>query len=323
VINHARLGQARSPSGLMHLKPRNLLGLFYVGLGLVVTAVSLFLSASGVLALWLVGQVLLALALVQWFVLLHECGHETLFRSKWIHVYVGHLAAFFSGIPFHNWKRIHAKHHKWTGWQDLDPTTETLVPRELGRFEKTLANVCWKFWIPLFAVIYRVNNFWNAPRLKKIFPKKTDRRQLLWNIVILATVYVALLFVVGFGQFVRLTGVGILLSLMFQEWIILSQHTHIPMGLSHGEKVAPYPAIEQEPFTRSLTFPRWFSSNILLNMDAHELHHMYPFVPAYHLRRIDQPTQNLFGWWRWILAAKRVPGEVFLFHNRDETGLNL
>ena len=322
-MNHPRLSQARSPSGLMHLKPRNLLGFLYVGLGLVVTAVSLFLSASGVFALWLVGQVLLAIALVQWFVLLHECGHETLFRSKWIHVYVGHFAAFFSGIPFHNWKRIHAKHHKWTGWQDIDPTTETLVPRELSRFEKILANVCWKFWIPLFAVIYRVNNFWNALRLKKIFPKKNHRRQLLWNIVILATVYVALLFVVGFGRFVRLAGVGILLSLMFQEWIILSQHTHIPMGLSHGEKVAPYPAIEQEPFTRSLTFPRWFSSNILLNMDAHELHHMYPFVPAYHLRRIDQPTQNLFGWWRWILAAKRVPGEVFLFHNRDETGLNL
>jgi fatty acid desaturase len=288
-----------------------------------VTAVALYLSVSGGRVGWLVGQVLLALALVQWFVLLHECGHETLFRSKWIHVYVGHLAAFFSGIPFHCWKRIHAKHHKWTGWQDLDPTTETLVPRELGRFEKMLANFCWSYWIPLFAVIYRVNNFWNVPRLIGIFREKKRRRQLLWNIAILGASYVVLLWVVGVGQFVRVAGVGILLSLMFQEWIILSQHTHIPMRLSRGQKVAPYPAIEQEPFTRSLEFPRWFSSSFLLNMDAHELHHMYPFVPAYHLRRVEQPTQNVFGWWRWILAAKRVPGEVFLFHNRDETGLNL
>ena len=127
-MNHARLNQVRSPSGLIHLKPRNLLGALYVAFGMGVTAVALYLSASGNLAGWLIGQLLLALTLVQWFVLLHECGHETLFRSRRVHGWIGHFVSFFALIPFHSWKWIHGKHHKWTGWQDLDPTTQSLVP---------------------------------------------------------------------------------------------------------------------------------------------------------------------------------------------------
>ena len=74
---------------------------------------------------------MLALALVQWFAVLHECGHETLFRGKRANSIVGQVAGFFALIPFYNWKRVHARHHKWTGWQDVDPTTAALVPREL------------------------------------------------------------------------------------------------------------------------------------------------------------------------------------------------
>jgi fatty acid desaturase len=287
------------------------------------TALSLVLSASETIVVWLLGQGLLAFALLQWFVLLHECGHKTLFRSKWIHRWLGHLAAFFAVIPFHSWKKVHAMHHKWTGWQDLDPTTESLVPRELGRFEKLLTNFCWKYGIPLFAVIYRVNNFWNLPRLNRMFRRPTVRLRIVSNIALLALAYAVTVWLVGFGQLIRLCGLGLLLSLMLQEWLILSQHTHIPQQLSHGRDVQPYTAVEQEPFTRSLRFPGWFSISVLINVDAHELHHMYPFVPAYHLHRITYATENAFGWWQWLRTAKRIPGEVFLFQNRNETGFDV
>jgi len=28
-------------------------------------------------------------------------------------------------------------------------------------------------------------------------------------------------------------------------------------------------------------------------------------------------------WWRWLVKAKRVPGEVFLFQDRDLSGYDL
>jgi fatty acid desaturase len=113
------------PAELTHLRPSNKAGVVVAGQSILLTAAALWLSSRPVTPLWLAGQLLLALALVQWFAILHECGHETLFRTRALHLPLGHLAAFFSLIPFYNWKRVHARHHKWTGWQDVDPTTHS------------------------------------------------------------------------------------------------------------------------------------------------------------------------------------------------------
>lgn len=309
-------------SELLHLKPRNAMGLIFVTGCVGLTAVSVFLSTMDSRLNWLSGQILLSVALIQWFALLHEAGHQTLFRARLLNNLVGHLASIFSGIPFDSWRRVHNKHHVWTGWQDLDLTTAPLVPRKLRQFEKVLVNICWKFWIPLFSVLYRLNNFWNIPRLAGEFPKQHLRR-MTWNILALLAVYSVLAYLIGFSQLLRLFGFGFLISLVFQDPLLLSQHTHVPQNLSFGNKVSPFPAAQQEAFTRSLKFPSWFSICVLINFDSHELHHMYVQVPGYYLGRIDYIPQNQVHWWRWIAMAKRVPGEVFLFQNRWQSGLNL
>lgn len=310
------------PATLKHLKASNLSGALYTGVCLATTALALFLATRSNLALWFAGQLLLAFGLLQWFSLLHECGHETLFRTRRLNTPVGHLAAFFSMIPFYNWKRVHGRHHKWTGWQDVDPTTSSLVPRALGRAERLLVNVAWRWWLPLFSVIYRINNYWNLPRLWTLFRSPAERRRLARHAFLLLAVYALLVIVLGPGALLRAVGLGLLLSLIAEDLLLLSQHTHIPQNLSHGEAVRPFPTIEQEVFTRSLKFPSWLSA-WLVNVDAHELHHMYPFVPGYRLKAIDYPTENEIGWWRWVRGAKRLPGEIFLFHNRYESGADI
>ena len=311
-----------TPSDLTHLRPSDAAGSAVILVAASATALALALSMRAELWLWLAGQVILAVALVQWFAILHECGHETLFRSRRVHGVIGQIAGFFSLIPFYNWKRVHGRHHKWTGWQDVDPTTATLVPRELSRAERVLVNVCWRFWIPLFSVLYRINNFWNWPRLRSLFEKSEDRRRLAASSIGLVVVYVAIVVLVGPAALLRLIGLGVLLSLVAEDLLLLSQHTHIPQQLSHGEPVRPFPTIEQEVFTRSLVFPRWLSA-LLLHIDAHELHHMYPFVPGYRLGGIAYETENEIGVWTWVRRARAMPGELFLFHNRLETGADI
>jgi fatty acid desaturase len=311
-----------SPAALTHLRASDAAGLAVAGPCIALTAVGVFLSTRTNPLTWLAGQLLLALALVQWFALLHECGHETLFRTRALHAPLGHLAAFFSMIPFHNWKRVHGRHHKWTGWQDIDPTTASLVPRELSRAERVLVNVCWKYWVPLFSVIYRVNNFWNWPRLKTLFVRAEDRRRLALHMLGLVTAYALVIALVGPSTFLRLCGLAVVLSLVAEDLLLLSQHTHIPQNVSGGAEVRPFPTIEQEVFTRSLVFPRWLSA-LLLHIDAHELHHMYPFVPGYRLAGIAYATENEIGCWTWIRRARALPGEVFLFQNRLETGADI
>ena len=315
-------GAAPTPAELVHLRPTDRAGALVAGQAIVLTTIALWFSVQPRWALWLFGQALLTIALVQWFALLHECGHETLFRTKRFHTPLGYVAAFFSLIPFYNWKRVHGRHHKWTGWQDVDPTTAALVPRPLGRAERLLVNICWKFWIPLFAVLYRLNNFWNWPRLKELFANPTERRRLAVDMIGLLATYGAVMALAGPALLFRTVGLALLATLVVEDLLLLSQHTHVPQQVSHGEPVRPFPAIEQEVFTRSLVVPRWLSA-LLLHIDAHELHHMYPFVPGYKLSAIVYDTENEIDCWTWIRRARALPGEVFLFQNRLETGADI
>ncbi len=307
------------PIDLRHLRPSNAAGAaaFAVVAGL--TAFGLGLVVQRQFVPWAAGQLLLALAFVQWFVVLHECGHDTLFRTRRLHSLVGHVAGFFSGIPYACWTRVHGRHHRWTGWQDLDPTTESLVPRARGRFERIAVNVCWKFSIPLFSIVYRVENYWRLDRLVRLFPSAHDRHRLVRDSLGLAAVYAIAIAVIGPLTLIETIGPALLLSLVAEDVLLLSQHTHIPQNISHGEKVRPFPAIQQEAFTRSLRLPTPVST-LLLHFDAHELHHMYPFLPGYRLHRVTYAPHNEVGCWRWIRLAKRVPGEVFLFQNRTDSG---
>jgi omega-6 fatty acid desaturase (delta-12 desaturase) len=311
-----------SPAVLVHLRPQDRLGWAFTGLVTAETAAGIALSTSPVVGLWLSGQGVLAFALVQWFVLLHECGHGTLFATRRWNTFVGHVAGLFALIPFGVWQRIHGRHHRWTGWQDVDPTTEALAPRPLTRLERAIVNTCWRAWIPLFAALYRAGNFWNVPRLVRLFPDRATRRALLLELAVFAAVVAAIVFAIGPDVALGLGGLATLLAFIAQEVLIVSQHTHVPMSLSHGEPVAPYRAIEQEVFTRSLRLPRWLS-RLVLHFDAHELHHMYPFVPGYWLDRVPYVPMNEVVWWRWIPAARAVPGEVFFFQNRDGSGFDV
>jgi acyl-lipid omega-6 desaturase (Delta-12 desaturase) len=286
------------------------------------TASGVWLSLLSGPALWIAGQVLTAAALLHWFVLLHECGHETLFHSRRWHRVVGPIAGALSLIPFACWTRVHARHHKWTGWQDLDPTTAALVPRERSRASRALVNVCWRLWIPLFSCVYRIENYWNIARLWTIFPDPKERRAIRTGLVTLLAVYAAVLTLAGPAICLRAGGLAVLLSFVAEDVLLLSQHTHVPQHVSHGASVRPYPAPEQEIFTRSLRLPRWASA-WLLHFDAHELHHMYPFVPGYHLRDIGYQPLHEIGWWQWVRGAKQLPGEVLLFQNREESGWEL
>lgn len=314
---------AQEGTAHVHLKPTDLLGFLYFFLALGLTGVAIYLSLLPHLAVWLAGQVLLSLALLQWFCVLHEAGHKTLFRTGWLNKTAGYVAGFFALIPFDCWKLVHARHHRWTGWQDLDATTATLVPRELHWLERAVVNACWMLSLPLFSTVYRLSNYWLLPRLFRYFSRTRQRVRLTLNIVGYLAAYGLLIWIVGPVPLLQITGLALFLTLAMQDPLILSQHTHIPMQLSDGKPVTPFTPKEQEVFTRSLLFPLWFSRWILINLDAHELHHVHTSVPGYYLHALGRDTQNGVAWWKWLWAAKRVRGDVLLFQNRNQTGFDL
>lgn len=305
------------------LRPTNGLGALHAFGALVVTALALTLSRAESAGIWFVGQVLFAVAFVKWFTLLHEAGHNTLFASRVWNTIVGRCASVVAVVPYSSWKAIHRMHHKWAGWQDKDPTTTSLVPRRLGGFERMAIRVAWVCWLPLFSVLYRVQSFWHLPRLFQLFDDPRTKRVFVLDVLGLLLFYGVCAVLVGPRQLLQLVGLGYFLGFAWMDVIMLSQHTHIPLRLANGADVKPIPAPEQAPYTRSLWFSQWFSIGVLSGFDAHELHHVYPFVPGPRLREIPWTPPNEASGWAWTRAAKAVPADVFLFQNRNTSGLSL
>ena len=148
------------------LLPSDAVGFAYCAFAAIITASAGLLSIEPLGISWLIGQLLFALAFLEWFFILHEAGHRTLFRRRLPNLLVGTIAGVFALIPFSAWRHIHARHHVWTGWQDMDATTATLVPRPLARWERMVINFAWRTGLPLFSVLYRVQNYWSPHRLR-------------------------------------------------------------------------------------------------------------------------------------------------------------
>ncbi len=310
-------------ASVSRLRPRDVEGALHILIALSLTAAAIWLSLRSSSALWFVGQIVFATAFVKWFSLLHEAGHHTLFATRSLDTLAGHLASVFTVLPYASWKAIHRMHHKWTGYQDKDPTTSSLVPRPLGALERGAINLAWRAWLPLFSVLYRAQSFWHLPRLYRLFPDNRARRAFVFNTIILLAFYGACAVLVGPSLLLRLFGLGLWIGFAWMDVIMLSQHTHIPLELSQGADVTPIPAPEQAPYTRSLRFSHFVSTFVLTGFDAHEMHHVFPFVPGPRLREIPWTPPNEAPAWAWIRAAKAVPAEVFLFQNRKTSGLSI
>lgn len=315
--------QRRATRSCDNLHPSDVVGAMFLAIAIGATFLGLWLSGSDTVLSWLAGQAILAVALLQWLILLHEAGHLSLFRTRSFNVAVGHLAGCLALIPFASWRRVHGLHHVWTGWQDKDPTTAALTPKERGRLQIAAVDIAWRWGIPLFSVVYRLSNYWNLPRLFRLFPSSGQRRAIALNVFVLLGLYFGAAWLLGFEALLQLAGLAIAASLALQDPLILSQHTHIPQPVSDGLRVEPLSGEGQQRYTRSLRFPSWFAHWVLINFNAHELHHRFVSVPGYRLRLLSQEQPNEVHWWTWLRAAKRLRGSVFLFGNRQQSGFEL
>lgn len=285
------------------------------------TVASVLISLSYNPWIWFFGQVLFGFSVLQWFVLLHDFGHNYFFKSSRLNWIFGYFSSLFCLVPFAPWKWIHSQHHTWTGWHDLDPTQESTIPTEASPLKNTLANWSWRLGLPTLTLAFSFKNFWNLPRLFKLFPDPAKRFHFLFSILFIVLVFFS--FAKWVPSFFHLWGLGYLIFLIISDPLLISQHVHIPQKFSQGSAVNPFSVKEQDQFTRTLIFPHWVSRYILLSFDRHTLHHVVPRLACYHLDGLDYQFSTSIHWKEWLVKAKQTPAEILLFSNNKETGLNL
>ena len=56
-----------------------------------------------------------AFFLVRIFIIQHDCGHQSFFKSKKLNNFIGTVCSVFSSLPYKYWAKVHNHHHGHTG----------------------------------------------------------------------------------------------------------------------------------------------------------------------------------------------------------------
>ena len=89
--------------------------------------------------------VLIVLLMSRSFSLMHDCGHQSLFRSKTANRIAAFALSIIHGIPHHPWSRGHAFHHKYNGNWDRYRGPSALTTREKYEQKNSASKAVYRF----------------------------------------------------------------------------------------------------------------------------------------------------------------------------------
>jgi fatty acid desaturase len=210
----------------------------------------------------------------------------------------------------------------WVGWVDKDPTTRGVLGPLPPPLLQRLLNVCWKFWIPVFSLVFGVTVFWNLRHVAAVAPSPQQRRRTLFSILFVSMACAGL-FVVAGAHLLAVWPAAFLCYLSIADPILLSQHVHIPLQRADGADVVPFSPAKQDQFSRTIVLPGWVAKWVFFQLTTHGVHHAHPQVAHYDIDRIPFRPLHAISWIEWLRAAKRMPAVRLLYESSRETGISI
>ena len=236
-----------------------------------------------------------ALMLVRLFMLQHDCGHGSFFKSQRVANLVGTVLGFFTLVPYEYWRKTHAIHHATSG--NLDHRTfgdiDTLTVREyLSR--PRVKRVGYRLYRhPL--VMLLVGPAWQfvlKHRLPLDIPRAWRREWLsvhLGNLA-LATLVTAMWLTVGIDRFLLVQLPITLLAGSIGVYLFYVQHQYEDTYWRYQEAWNYFAAgLEGASHLRMPKLLQWCTANIGL----HHIHHVSSRIPNYHLQRAYDAIPDL------------------------------
>lgn len=230
-------------------------------------------------------SVVAGMFVVRVFIIQHDCGHGSFFRSRKANNAVGWLCSAFTFFPYGYWKHQHALHHAANGKLDergagdvfLLTAREYLALSAWGRLKYRLArNPITLFVFGPFVLFFVMNRVAYDP---KKTPADVRRELYLSNLLTVATVVAAGL-TVGWAETAGILLPVIFFSGLFGTILFYVQHQFEDTYFESGEEWNYFhAALLGSSFFDLPRFLHWCSGNI----GYHHVHHLAPKIPNYNL----------------------------------------
>jgi omega-6 fatty acid desaturase (delta-12 desaturase) len=311
-----------------HTNPDNVKGFAQILATLVPLAVLWYLAAVSVaFSYWLTAGVtlLMCLFLLRVFVLMHDCGHGSLFRSARLNRTFGFLFGVVSGMPQYVWSQHHDYHHstngnwdKYRGPLNVATVDDYAAMTRKQRRMYQLARIIWITPIAgfLYLIFYPRFNWLKGsvelvvhvlrrkiaqPGISLMAPAAEFKTpcwnsaqeywHIFWNNVVLLSAWVAMSWYIGPALFFSVYIVSV--SLAGAGGIVLFTVQHnFEHSYASGDEGWDCDTAAMHG-TSFLVFPRWlnwFTSNIAY----HHIHHLSSRIPNYCLAKCHAENQELF-----------------------------
>jgi omega-6 fatty acid desaturase (delta-12 desaturase) len=266
---------------------------------------------------WLTAVVTLpiVLFLMRVFVLMHECGHGSLFRTGRLNRGFGFLLGVICGMPQYVWSRHHAYHHSTNGnWAKyrgpfiVDTADAYAAMDERQRRTYRLLRQIWM--LPFHAFVYvlfmprytwlkgSASLLWHIARGKRgefstrCWNSPLEYWHMTGNNVVLLGAWLAMSIAIGPALFFAVYVTSVSLATAAGIVLFTVQH-NFRDSYASAEEGWDYDTAAIEG-TSLLVLPgwlNWFTANIAY----HHIHHLSARIPNYRLAQCHTEYQHLFS----------------------------
>ena len=223
--------------------------------------------------------------LVRIFIIFHDCGHRSFFKSKMANDIIGFMTGILTLTPYYHWRWEHAIHHASAGHLDKRGTgdiwtmtvQEYLESSRWKRFAYRLA----RNPVVLF-VIAPLYLFAIRQRFPSLKANGRERDSVHWMNLLILAYAVGLSVIFGVVPYLIIQTIVIAVAGSAGVWLFYVQHQFEGVYWERGDEWdSTAAALQGSSFYKLPKILQWFSGNI----GFHHIHHLSARIPNYNLER--------------------------------------
>lgn len=219
---------------------------------------------------------------VRTFIIFHDCGHGSYFRSRRVNDVVGFIAGVVTFTQYYHWRWEHNVHHATSGHLDKrgvgDVWTMTVQEYLEASRWKRIAYRLTRNPLILF-ILAPAYLFLISQRFPSAKANARERMSVWWMNLAVVSVAAVLSFVFGLKNYVLIQLIITGVAGSAGVWLFYVQHQFEDAYWERGDWDYTRAALEGSSFYKLPRILQWFSGNI----GYHHIHHLSARIPNYHL----------------------------------------